>query len=172
MSVGMTVSLLHIIAVTADRFIAVTLPLRYSAIVTYRRLKVVITSLWIMGTMQLLRSLLLVLADKKLPTIKCFGGNFVDSSLVAFNSVLCGVYVCTFAVLIVLNVRVLLIATRQSLTITTRNQAYDKNRNRREKSIDRLKAAKTVSLIVCIFVVCWLPSGVAFALELSKSPVV
>ena len=40
------VSFCHIVALTADRFIAVTKPLRYASLVTFRRIAIVLGCLW------------------------------------------------------------------------------------------------------------------------------
>eukprot|EP00057_Strongylocentrotus_purpuratus_P018879 XP_011673353.1 PREDICTED: alpha-1A adrenergic receptor-like [Strongylocentrotus purpuratus] len=39
----------HIVALTADRFIAVTKPLRYASLVTYRRIAIVLGCLWLLS---------------------------------------------------------------------------------------------------------------------------
>eukprot|EP00057_Strongylocentrotus_purpuratus_P026624 XP_011681098.1 PREDICTED: neuromedin-U receptor 1-like [Strongylocentrotus purpuratus] len=43
------VSFCHIVALTADRFIAVTKPLRYASLVTYRRIAIVLGCLWLLS---------------------------------------------------------------------------------------------------------------------------
>ncbi|XP_071509366.1 beta-3 adrenergic receptor-like [Diadema antillarum] len=71
-TVAVTVSLWHILALTIDRFIAVTKPLRYVTIVTSDRTKRSIAFVWFMSSATFaFQSCYFLARDEALETIKC-----------------------------------------------------------------------------------------------------
>ncbi|XP_071482530.1 adenosine receptor A2b-like, partial [Diadema antillarum] len=166
-SVTSTVSFNHILAVTADRFIAVTRPPRYHSLVTNERIKYVLLLIWIVCTVATATKLLTFVAnDKMVGTIKCSGQFFVHPSSVAVSSVSLAGFLTVAIILLALNIRVLQIAMRQSRIIANQNGAFYEARNQHDARNDRLKAAKTIFLIAFAFIVCWTPAGIKEILDL------
>ncbi|XP_071511032.1 adenosine receptor A1-like [Diadema antillarum] len=88
------VSFVQIIAVSADRYIAITRPLRYATIVTTKRVQCVLACTCIIqSAFFLTRSYLLAAKDAKVITIKCPAGKHVaDPNLWVMNlSLLMGI---------------------------------------------------------------------------------
>ena len=130
----------NLCCVTLDRHIAIFYPLRYEDIITYSRCYVLIATVWFMS---------LVLPCSR----------FVTEDV----SVLPRLYF-SFAIITILipmtliifcSIRNLRAASMQSRRITV-NTVRDQDAVTRRKK--NYKATKTISIVVGLFVVCWLPS--------------
>ena len=126
--------------VTLDRHIAIFYPLRYEDIVTDRRCYVLIATVWIMS---------LVLPCSRFLISDVTG----QSTLYMFFTVI--TVLIPMIIIIGCSIRNLKAAAVQSKNITGNTLQNQDTVKRRKKNF---KAAKTVSIVVGLFVVCWLPS--------------
>nr|XP_054768184.1 melanocyte-stimulating hormone receptor-like [Lytechinus pictus] len=155
------VSFCHIVALTADRYIAVTKPLRYVQIVTLRRIAIVLGSLWILST--LLNSVRYV--GLKLQTNSTIlDGNkticdmpYSGSTSVTFGWLLLCVIMVLMVALPVINILLLRIAMKQARKIAIQRVVIGIHQDQPPAQDDRLKALKTISLVVSLFVIFWFP---------------
>ena len=132
----------NLCCVTLDRHIAIFHPLRYEDIVTYRRCYVIIATVWFISFV-LPCSRYLVKDDAVLSRL------YFSFTIV---TVLVPMIIITFC-----SIRNLKAAVVQSKRITDLNIEIVEAAERR-KSLKNFKAAKTVSIVVGLFFVCWLPS--------------
>ena len=132
----------NLCCVTLDRHIAIFYPLRYENIVTYVRCYVLIATVWFMSS-----------------TLPC--SRFLVEDLSATLSTL----YFSFTIITVLipmtlivfcSIRNLKAAFVQSRRITSINTLQNQDAAKRRKK--NFKAAKTISIVIGMFVVCWLPS--------------
>ena len=131
----------NLCCVTLDRNIAIFHPLRYEDIVTNRRCYLVIATVWLMSLV-LPCSRFLVKDDTSVPTL------YISFTIITV--------LIPMIIIIFCSIRIVKAAAVQSKKIITdstlQNQEAVKKRKR------NFKAAKTVSIVVGLFVVCWLPS--------------
>ncbi|XP_071509392.1 adenosine receptor A2b-like [Diadema antillarum] len=163
-----TASFLHIVAVTVDRVVAISRPLRYLALVTMNRTLGMIASLWIVTIIFfIIRAYVMVTQNELLFSVRCLGGSYSNPQSAMVNWTILGLFGALCVALVISNVRILQISVRQSRVIADRRLAFDDAAVTRETHDDRLKAVKTISLIVGIFLVCWLPALVYVLVQLT-----
>ncbi|XP_078365559.1 adenosine receptor A2a-like [Oculina patagonica] len=130
----------NLCCVTLDRHIAIFYPLRYQDIVTNRRCYVLIATVWFMSLV--------------LPCSRFLADDVKGLSTLYFSFTVITVLV-PMIIIIFCSIRILKAAAVQSRRITDNTLQRHDSVKRRKKN---LKAAKTVSIVVGLFVVCWLPS--------------
>ncbi|XP_078365622.1 beta-2 adrenergic receptor-like [Oculina patagonica] len=129
----------NLCCVTLDRHIAIFYPLRYQDIVTNRRCYVLIATVWFMSL--LLPCLRLLLDATVLPTL------WLSLTIITV--------LIPMIIIIFCSIQNLKAAALQSKNITE-NTLQNQDAVKRRK--ENFKATKTVSIVVGLFVVCWLPS--------------
>ena len=136
----------NLCCVTLDRHIAIFYPLRYEAIVTHRRCYALIATVWLIS---------LVFPCSRL---------LVDQTGLStlWLSITIITVLIPMMIIVVCSIRNLKAAAVQSKNITHYSLPKADAVNRRKKN---LKAVKTVSIVVGLFVVCWLPSLVTSILH-------
>ncbi|XP_041479545.1 adenosine receptor A2a-like [Lytechinus variegatus] len=147
---------LHFIAVTTDRYIAVTRPLRYSALITTQRVVTFIGLSWATAV-GIIGILFCVFAAASVETtsIRCSGQHYTDhtqQSILYFVAVVVVLFCIT---LLALNLRILQIAIQQSRRIADVQILFGP----RDGTPGKVKAVKTTLVIVGVFCICWLPSS-------------
>ncbi|XP_071511029.1 adenosine receptor A2a-like [Diadema antillarum] len=156
------------VTITLDRYIAITRPLRYLSIVTFKRVSVVIVFTWMTCiAFFVTRSYLIASKHTQVITIKCPGIHFEDPYLRAVNLIVLVGSTLAFLVLTGINVRILRISFKQSRVIFQATEAIGRNQGNHEISIKNLKGAQNICIIVFIFILCWVPTQIVFGLELS-----
>ncbi|XP_041480608.1 melanocortin receptor 5-like [Lytechinus variegatus] len=165
------VSFCHIVALTADRYIAVTKPLRYVQIVTLRRIAIVLGSLWILST--LLNSVRYIAFELQTNSTildrneTICGMPYSGSMSLTFGWLLLSVVVVLIVALPVINTLLLRIAMRQARKIAVQRVVIGFHQDQPPPQDDRLKAFKTISLAVSLFVIFWFPFPLYLVLRLT-----
>ncbi|XP_030843566.1 melanopsin-B-like [Strongylocentrotus purpuratus] len=150
------VSFCHIVALTADRFIAVTKPLRYASLVTFRRIAIVLGCLWpltiVSNTAQ---SFSLahgshISHDQKVTDC---GAPLTGTLNVTFTWLMVCVTVISMVALLAINALILHIAVKQARKIASQRVIIQFQQQQLPVQDDRLKAFKTISLVVAVFII-------------------
>ncbi|XP_063965216.1 histamine H2 receptor-like [Lytechinus pictus] len=146
---------LHFIAVTTDRYIAVTRPLRYSVLITTQRVVTFIGLSWAtaVGVIGILFCVFAVAAEET-TSIRCSGQHYTDptqQSILYFVAVVVVLFCIT---LLALNLRILQIAIQQSRRIADVQILFGP----RDGTPGKVKAVKTTLVIVGVFCI-WLYMG-------------
>ncbi|XP_054768186.2 melanocyte-stimulating hormone receptor-like [Lytechinus pictus] len=165
------VSFGHIVALTADRYIAVTKPLRYVQIVTLTRIAIVLGSLWILSTLLnsvryvgfKLQTNSTILDRNKTICDRPYSGSMSFN----FGWLLLSVVVVLMVALHVINTLLLRIAMKQKRKIAIQRVVIGFHQDQPPAQNDRLKAFKTISLVVLLFVIFWFPFPVYLVLWLT-----
>ena len=131
----------NLCCVTLDRHIAIFYPLRYEDIVTNRRCYVLIATVWLMSLV-LPCSRFLIKDEPVLSTL------YISFTVI---TVLIPMIIIVFC-----SIRNLRAAAVQSNKIITDHTLQNQDAVKRRKK--NFKAAKTISIVVGLFVICWLPS--------------
>ncbi|XP_078362220.1 adenosine receptor A2a-like [Oculina patagonica] len=130
----------NLCCVTLDRHIAIFYPLRYEDIVTNRRCYVLIATVWFISLL-LPCSRFLAKDLTVLPTL------WLSFTIITVLIPMIIIIFCSIR-----NLKAAAVQSRRTIVQTLQNQEAVKRRKK------NLKAAKTVSIVVGLFVICWLPS--------------
>jgi hypothetical protein len=134
----------NLCCVTLDRHIAIFYPLRCEDILTYTRCYMLIATVWFMSLV--------------LPCSRFLVEDVAGLSTLYISFTIITVLI-PMIIIIFCSIRILKAAAVQSRPITDntlQNQDAVKRRKR------NFKAAKTISIVVGLFVVCWLPSLIQY----------
>eukprot|EP00057_Strongylocentrotus_purpuratus_P001051 XP_001191213.2 PREDICTED: histamine H2 receptor-like [Strongylocentrotus purpuratus] len=158
-------TLLHIVALTVDRYIAVTKPLRYPTLVTPKRVGYAIASIWILSLIFLVLRGYIDLNE--VPNANRGREPHNSLGIVTFSLVIVSFLVLTLLVIVVSNLRIMQIAVKQARAIA--NQTINDQNNRVAPAAveRRLKAVKTTGIIVGVLVFFWSPCIVFFILQVT-----
>ena len=132
---------LNLCCVTADRHIAIFYPLRYENVITYTKCYVFIATVWFLSLI-----------------LPCSRFLVEDVSVVLSKLYL------SFTIITVLIPMILIIfcSVRNLQAASVQSRRIDVNTLQNQDSVKRrtknFKAVKTISIVVGLFVVCWLPS--------------
>ena len=131
----------NLCCVTVDRHIAIFHPLRYEDIVTIRRCYALIATVWLMSL-----------------AFPCSRFMIKDTQALSTLYIIFTIITVLLPMIIIIfcSVRNLKAASVQSKKIITDHTLQNADAVKRRRKT--FKAAKTVSIVVGLFVVCWLPS--------------
>ncbi|XP_054761030.2 histamine H2 receptor-like [Lytechinus pictus] len=151
-------SLLHIVMVTLDRYIAVHKPLRYEALVTSKRIAFGILLSWLMSILFVIG---LVGKDEDASLV----GNYCAGTITQTDHlyrigiiILMIIIILSSLTLVILNMLILRTALHHARRIAQMEQAV--GRGRQEESVSRIKASKIVTTITLAFFVCYIPTSI------------
>ena len=130
----------NLCCVTFDRHIAIFYPLRYEEILTYTRCYALIATVWFMSLV--------------LPCSRFLVEDIIGLSALYISFTIITVLI-PMIIIILCSIRILKAASVQSKRITVNTVENQDAVKKRKKNF---KAAKTISIVVGLFVVCWLPS--------------
>ncbi|CAH1780722.1 unnamed protein product [Owenia fusiformis] len=144
-------SVYSMVGIAIDRFIAVKYPLRYRELITHTRVGIFIGCIWVYI---IIGSSVNFLGDivKFGPGDTCRSVQVRDPNFVLF--VKCNILV-TFLVSTFAHIVVAIVATHQRAKVASELAAFNNNLAVAYKKENRI--TKTMSLIVGLFVLCWLP---------------
>ena len=143
----------NLCCVSLDRYIAIIHPLRYQDFLTNRRCYVLIATVWLMS---------LVLPCSRFLVHDVTG---LSTLYISFTVI---TILIPMTIIVFCSIRILKAAGEQSnkIKLTVRNL---KNQDVLKRTKNNSKAAKTVGIVVGLFVICWLPSLItSFAHYFSK----
>ena len=150
---------LNLLAISYDRYIAVIQPLKYNAKINFKRVLIILTTVW---TIPVILTLTRLAWWIKLPTAEALIADRVFNSCLIFLLV-----VLPVSILTVVNLRIILEirkhrsrprpANEESVTETQLNGTFG-NDDKRIRQFGR-KGTVACVLVVLIFVLCWLPRG-------------
>ena len=131
----------NLCCVTLDRHVAIFHPLRYEDILSHRRCYVLIATVWFMS---------LVLPCSRFLVDDVIG---LPALYISFTII---TVLIPMIIIILCSIRILKAASVQSkrMSVSTVQNHQDAVKRRKKN----FKAAKTISIVVGLFVVCWLPS--------------
>ena len=130
----------NLCCVTLDRHIAIFYPLRYADILNHKRCCALIATVWFM-------SLVLPCSRFLVEDVKDLSTLYISFTIITV--------LIPMIIIILCSIRILKAASVQSWRITVNTfQNQDAAKTRKKN----FKAAKTISIVVGLFVVCWLPS--------------
>lgn len=129
----------NLCCVSLDRYIAIIHSLRYREILTKRRCYELIATVWLMSLI-----------------LPCSRFVVAEGSVALWLSFAIITVLIPMIVIVSCSIRILRAAAEQSRKIITDNSLLNQDAVKRGKK--NSKAAKTVSIVVGLFVVCWSPS--------------
>nr|XP_054768192.1 adenosine receptor A2a-like [Lytechinus pictus] len=160
-------TMLHIVALTVDRYIAVTKPLQYPTLVTPKRVGYVVASIWT-----------ICLSDAAICSYievcgipKAVGGARAQRPNLGFvihTWLIVTFLITTLLLLVASNLLIMRIAVKQARAIENELRSGQNNRVEREEIRRRLKAAKTTGIIVAVLVFLWYPYILFFSLQVTS----
>ncbi|KAM3607905.1 uncharacterized protein V6R79_015981 [Siganus canaliculatus] len=153
MSVG------NVVLISVDRYLAIVYPLQYSSRVTVKKVQICICSCWLLS---LVYNSLIIHEDLSEPsrTRSCDGECvFVFGHTTAVVDMLV-TFVLPITVIVVLYLRVFVVAVSQARAMRSHVVLQAVKPKKSE-----LKAARTLGVVVCVFLVCFCPYVVVSVLE-------
>ncbi|CAN2387850.1 7 transmembrane receptor (rhodopsin family) [Pristimantis euphronides] len=156
-------SIFSLLAVAIDRYLAIKIPLRYKSLVTGKRARAIIAVFWILSFGIGLTPLMgwnCLQADcnsgdmyTKNRTISCLFEKVVTMTyMVYFNFF--GCVLLPLLIMLGIYIKIFMVARKQLRQIELKCVGSDNSRTTLQKEVN---AAKSLAIIVGLFVFCWLP---------------
>ena len=145
----LTASIFNLLAISVDRFTAVVFPLKYPVFMTLNTTKGIVFTVWIYSsTVGVLLFNLLVPPSGQFYTFE------LDPNFHAF--LLIGNVLCPFCVMVLLYLKIYTIARKHARKIA--DVSTNPTTSTLSTTISQeLRIARTLGIVVCCFVICWLP---------------
>lgn len=162
-------SVFTLMAITVDRLIAVSWPLRYSQIMTKGKCKIIIASTWFLG---IGLSIIPVFSGLDTPN-KWVCGNieYEPGAIVVHSFIVASITPTLSAVLLLAYARIFMIAQRHVKDVAMRRRTgMDEEKVRSLESKSLMKATVTAVLVVLLFIICWLPQSAKLVLDSLLEP--
>ncbi|XP_070540266.1 histamine H2 receptor-like [Ptychodera flava] len=163
-----TVSILNLFAISLDRYIAITRPMRYQAIMTTSKASIALVLIW---SVSFLVSFLPIhmgwnTLDGTVQNVENPSAcNFdVSSSTYVLIDGL-GTFFIPLFVMLFTYFRIFRIAREQAKRICNLPRMYDVNHAARANNVDEHKATKTLAVVLGAFTICWVPYFTLFILR-------
>ncbi|KAJ8041112.1 Adenosine receptor A2a [Holothuria leucospilota] len=154
------VSICHLVAITVDRYIAITKPLRYPVIMTSRKACIILVFLWCFG-----------LSFGALPGMS-FGGDpkqwvcelqqYEAPTVAVHNIAASSLLPAILIILIFVYGRIFYIAF---LKPNLARNSSSRNRSKESQSRARTRATVTCAIVLGTFTICWLPQSYKYIFE-------
>lgn len=138
--ISVLASVSNLWAVTVDRFVAISKPLKYTQTITTKRVAIILVFIWVIST-----------SLGTMATFFTFARTIVQLYIV-------GMLLC----IVPIYIRVFCIARRHARTIATQNAQLKRQPSLKfaTRQISRVRenvAARTVGIVLVLFLVCWFP---------------
>ena len=148
--------LYSLLAVSFDRFIAITWPLRYTTLVTRRRARIIVIIIWIIFIANLVsKTINTVSSPSAVATRECTSINFTSQGhIVAASIGSLATYLTPLIIVVVIYTKIYLIARRHARFVASQrpNSLPDlKNKT------PLLKSAKSLFIITAMYLLAWAP---------------
>ncbi|XP_073510342.1 adenosine receptor A2a [Phyllobates terribilis] len=155
-------SIFSLLAIAADRYIAIRIPLRYNSLVTSRRANVIIAVCWLLSFVIGLTPMLgwnkkNFAAENSSrcssPELECLFENVVTMDYMVYYNFFACVLV-PLLLMLGIYLRIFMAARRQLKQIELKVTCGERSRSTLQREVH---AAKSLAIIVGLFAVCWLP---------------
>ncbi|XP_073419860.1 adenosine receptor A2a [Dendrobates tinctorius] len=155
-------SIFSLLAIAADRYIAIRIPLRYNSLVTSRRANVIIAVCWLLSFIIGLTPMLgwnkkNFAAENSSrcspPQLECLFENVVTMDYMVYYNFFACVLV-PLLLMLGIYLRIFMAARRQLKQIELKVTCGERSRSTLQREVH---AAKSLAIIVGLFAVCWLP---------------
>uniref|UniRef100_A0A8C4X459 G-protein coupled receptors family 1 profile domain-containing protein n=1 Tax=Erpetoichthys calabaricus TaxID=27687 RepID=A0A8C4X459_ERPCA len=149
-------SIFNIVAIAVDRSLAICYPLLYSTKVTVRLVSIFTASIWFLALSYACAAYFF-----NLPNDSGSGENYCPENCIMtqkqawISADLLVSFMLPFSVIITLYINIYIIASRHARFISTQFNTGGSKRNIPKKS--ERKAAKTLGVVVAVFIACWSP---------------
>lgn len=163
------ISVFHLITLTVDRFIAISFPLRYPLIMTPGRVKRILLSVWIIGT---LMGVMPSLGSLDHPDQWVCGTSNYKAGAVTVHSLMLSALAPIFCtILLCFYARIFSVAHKHMKEVSKRRRAgMDGAVVMKLESKSRIKATVTAVLVVAAFGICWFPGAAKNIIEILLEP--
>ncbi|XP_037403351.1 trace amine-associated receptor 13c-like [Pygocentrus nattereri] len=167
----LSASLCNLVLIAVDRYIAVTDPLLYSMRITVCKMSMMI----ILGWSFCLLFVIMYFNDNLLPSqvsTRCYGECImvIKLSWLIVDLVVCFLTPCS--VILVLYSTIFCVARRQARAVRAVRNGASKKHEAKLSNSSETKAAKTLGIIVFVYLACWIPfyvSSLSVESDASKS---
>ncbi|XP_056408284.1 adenosine receptor A2a [Hyla sarda] len=155
-------SIFSLLAIAADRYIAIRIPLRYNSLVTSRRANVIIAVCWLLSFVIGLTPMLgwnrkdFKAENSSLcttPMLECLFENVVTMDYMVYYNFFACVLV-PLLLMLGIYLRIFMAARRQLKQTELKVTCGDRSRSTLQREVH---AAKSLAIIVGLFAICWLP---------------
>ncbi|XP_075998583.1 trace amine-associated receptor 13c-like [Genypterus blacodes] len=158
-----SLSVIHLICIAVDRYEAICNPLHYSSTITMSVAWIMVGASWALAATYAFGLLYskgnIAGLEEYIASINCLGScNFILNSLWGvMDSIICFFFPCT--VMICLYAKIVFVAKRHAKKIEDISNVMKSNDRGKVGLIKQSehKAAKTLSIVICAFIICWLP---------------
>ncbi|XP_063356084.1 trace amine-associated receptor 5-like [Pelmatolapia mariae] len=146
----------NIVLISVDRYVAICDPLHYPSRMTVARVKQSVCLCWVFSIFYITLYTKDILIEPGRYN-SCYGEcMFVNSDIVGFvDLVLC--FIVPVSVIIVLYMRVFVVAVSQARTMRSHVTAVTLQRSLTQTNKSELKAARTLGVLVVVFLACYCP---------------
>ncbi|XP_043935433.1 trace amine-associated receptor 4-like, partial [Protopterus annectens] len=158
-----TSSVFHLCFIAIDRYYAVCDPLRYYTKMTFSTVMCFVAISWIIPALTsfgiILSQINLVETADYIASINCTGLCIIlfDKIWIMFNCIL--LFIAPATVMVCIYIKIFSVARRHAKASMSQNGRAGKSKLHISSKSER-KAAKTLSIVMGIFIICWLPTVV------------
>ena len=145
-------SILHILVVNFERYVAIITPFKYENLLSRRKLGLLLAFVWLFSGVQAVLHVLFVEIDSK-----CLQGAFKNTAVIF------AILVLNFPIPLLL---VSIMYSRIVAVIIRKLQFMKQNSNKQDNSAAKCQMIKSISIIFAAYIICWGPTiGVLLAVS-------
>ncbi|XP_076877019.1 trace amine-associated receptor 13c-like [Brachyhypopomus gauderio] len=151
-------SLCSVMFIAIDRYIAVNDPLNYSIRITVCKTSVFIISAWFLSLLYIL--IFLNFNDHLLPSqimVSCHGECVIYVKYPWITVDLIVIFVTPCSIILILYSFIFNVARRQAIAVRSVINSTSNRRRARVSFTSESKAAKTLGIVICVYLACWIP---------------